>query len=104
MERCFTDLAAHTERPTIVVFDRGLLDGKAYMSDEMWASGVKELDNELRGPGRAIGTMTEEHMRQRYDGVIHLVTAADGAPEHYKFGVVEDDSGGQVAPIRPDFT
>lgn len=96
MERCFTDLAAHTERPTIVVFDRGLLDGKAYMSDEMWASGVKELDNELRGPGRAIGTMTEEHMRQRYDGVIHLVTAADGAPEHYKFGVVEDDSGGQV--------
>ena len=23
----------------------------------------------------------------RYDGVIHLVTAADGAEEHYKFGV-----------------
>ena len=36
------------------------------------------------------------HLVRRYDGVIHLVTAADGAPEHYKYGVVEDDSGGQV--------
>ena len=39
-------------------------------------------------------------MRGRYDGVVHLVTAADGAPEHYKYGVVEDDSGGQVCGLR----
>ena len=36
-------------------------------------------------------------MRERYDGVLHLVSAADGAPEAYKYGIVEDDSGGQVA-------
>ena len=35
----------------------------------------------------------------RYDGVVHLVTAADGAPSHYKYGVVEDDSGGQVRSV-----
>lgn len=32
LERCITDLAARTERPTIVVFDRGLLDCKACAS------------------------------------------------------------------------
>ena len=32
----------------------------------------------------------------RYDGVIHLVTAADGAEEHYKYGIVQDDRGGRV--------
>ena len=96
MERCFTDLAARTDRPTIVVFDRGLLDCKAYMSADDWTLGVNELDHELRGPGRVEGSVTEDHLRARYDGVIHLVTAADGVPEHYKYGVVEDDSGGQV--------
>ena len=96
MERCMTDLAARTERPTIVVFDRGLLDCKAYMSSDMWDLAVAELDNELRGHSRPQGSITEAHMRARYDGVIHLVSAADGATEHYKYGVVEDDSGGQV--------
>ena len=47
LERCFTDMAARTERPTIVVFDRGLLDCKAYMSVEMWQAGVAELDAEV---------------------------------------------------------
>mgnify|MGYP001278757513 CR=1 FL=1 len=35
-------------------------------------------------------------MLSRYDGVIHLVTAADGAPAFYKSGLVKDDSGGEV--------
>ena len=50
LERCMTDLAARTGRPTIVVFDRGLLDCKAYMSAEMWEQGVAELDVRARVP------------------------------------------------------
>ena len=38
----------------------------------------------------------DNYLLQRYDGVIHLVTAADGADAHYKWGIVEDDSGGRV--------
>jgi hypothetical protein len=30
------------------------------------------------------------------DGVLHLVTAADGAPEYYKYGKVKDDLGNTV--------
>lgn len=32
----------------------------------------------------------------RYDGVLHLVTAADGAPQFYKYGKVKDDAGNDV--------
>ena len=63
----FHDLrcAQRTERPTIVVFDRGLLDCKAYMPSEKWLEAVSELDRELRGPQRPLGSMTEEHLRAR---------------------------------------
>lgn len=95
MERCFSDLGGSTGRPTIVVFDRGLLDCRAFLSEENWQRGVRELNKELTN-GRPEGSITAEYMHQRYDGVIHLVTAADGAEAHYKHGVVTDDSGRSV--------
>ena len=95
LERCFSDLAGSSGRPTIVVFDRGLMDGRAFMTDEMWKRGLDGLNRELTG-GRPAGSINEEYMLQRYDGVVHLVTAADGAAEHYKYGVVTDDSGNAV--------
>eukprot|EP00966_Prymnesium_polylepis_P070754 1644245-Prymnesium_polylepis.1 len=36
LERSMTLMAASTGRPSILIFDRGLLDGKAYMSEEGW--------------------------------------------------------------------
>ena len=94
MERCYSDLAGSTGRPTIVVFDRGLRDCKAFMLNEEWEAALVELNSELaNGPA---GRITNEYTHQRYDGVIHLVTAADGAEEHYKYGIVEDDGGGKV--------
>ncbi|KAJ8603923.1 hypothetical protein CTAYLR_009718 [Chrysophaeum taylorii] len=81
MERSLTAVAASTGRPTIIVFDRGLMDAKGYMEEDMW-NAVLDAHN-----------ISEHYVLRRYDGVIHLVTAANGASEFYKFGIVHDDSG-----------
>jgi CYTH domain-containing protein len=47
------------------------MDISAYMSPETWADIT-----------RAVGTSTAE-LRQRYDAVLHLVSAADGAEQYY---------------------
>ena len=60
-----------TDRPCIIVCDRGTMDISAYMAPELW----EDLT-------RAVGTSTAE-LRQRYDAVLHLVSAADGAEQYY---------------------
>jgi hypothetical protein len=40
--------------------------------------------------------VTEEYILQRYDGVIHMVTAADGAAAFYRHRETEDDQGNIV--------
>lgn len=85
VERSMTGIAQSTGRPSIVVFDRGLLDGKGYMSADLWSRVLASID-EHRG-------VTEEYCLGRYDGIIHLITAADGAPSFYRCGWTEDDEG-----------
>jgi predicted ATPase len=58
-------------RPSVVFFDRGLIDMKAYMPPEMWAAVLERFK------------VTEEQLVARYDLVLHLVTAADGALGFY---------------------
>ena len=55
----------------LIVCDRGTLDNKAYMNDAEFAEAV-----------RAIGS-NEVELRDSYDAVFHLVTAAKGAEEFY---------------------
>lgn len=55
----------------LILCDRGLLDSRAYVSQE-------EFDRYAAEHG-----MNEDSIRNRYDAVFHLVTAADGAEEHY---------------------
>ena len=55
----------------IIVCDRGALDNKAYMTDAEFAGVLDEL-----GTG-------EVELRDGYDAVFHLVTAAKGAEEFY---------------------
>ncbi len=71
LEDSFMRLAETCQKPTFVVCDRGTLDISAYISKEMW----KELCQKC-------GTNTNE-LRERYDAVLHLVSAADGAEEFY---------------------
>lgn len=54
-----------------VICDRGLLDNRAYVTSEEFE----------RYSGRF--GLSENKIRCMYDGVFHLVTAADGAREHY---------------------
>ena len=101
MERCFSELAGSTGRPTIVIFDRGVLDSRAFIPEHLWARGVEDLNRELTGCSadgtkRPEGSISNEYLLKRYDGVVHLVTAADGAEAHYKHGLVTDDRGQTV--------
>lgn len=71
-EQVFLDAAEHMPADKImIVFDRGFLDNKVYMTDE-------EFTDLLGGMG-----FTEERTRNWYDAVFHLITAAKGEEEHY---------------------
>ena len=65
--------AAHTMPgdKILIVCDRGTLDNKAYMTEAEFATAVS-----------AIGS-NEVELRDNYDAVFHLVTAAKGAEEFY---------------------
>lgn len=71
MEDRFMRMAKTIDKPVIIVCDRGTMDISAYMKPEMWSDIT-----------RAVGTSTEE-LRQRYDAIFHLVSAADGAEQFY---------------------
>lgn len=57
----------------LIVCDRGLLDGKTYMTE-------KDFKNMLKG-----FRTNEVKIRDNYDAVFHLVTAAKGAEEFYTY-------------------
>lgn len=101
MERSITDIASSTGRPSIIVFDRGLVDGKAYVSAEQWRKLTEETEASAPGLDKPRKHITEEYMLARYNLIVHLVTAADGAPKFYKFGKVKDDSGRDVIRGEP---
>lgn len=71
-ERIF-EQAAHTmnAEKILIVCDRGTMDNRAYMNDLEFL----RLREELR--------MSEVELRDHYDAVFHLVTAAKGALEAY---------------------
>ena len=71
LEDKFLCMAEQCEEPTVIVLDRGALDISAYMKPEMWEKIT-----------RSVGTSTAE-LRDRYDAVLHLVSAADGAEQYY---------------------
>lgn len=71
LEDKFMRMAQECQKPSIIVCDRGAMDISAYMQPEMWEQIT-----------RAVGTSTPE-LRQRYDAVLHLVSAADGAEQYY---------------------
>lgn len=93
LERSMTNMAACTGRPSIIVFDRGLLDGKAYMTSEGWQALLDGVAHEGRDVVLLGSEISEDYILSRYDGVVHLVTAADGAVGFYKSGRTHDNLG-----------
>lgn len=71
-ERIF-ELAAKmmNKDKVLIICDRGALDNKAYMSEADFYSTLKEIG------------AREVELRDNYDAVFHLVTAAKGAEEFY---------------------
>ncbi|MCR4772838.1 MAG: AAA family ATPase [Prevotella sp.] len=72
LEDKFIKMAEQLDEPAVIVCDRGAMDISAYMKPEMWEDITK-----------AAGTSTTELREQRYDAVLHLVSAADGAEKFY---------------------
>ena len=71
LENSFMRLAETCTKPTFVVCDRGTMDISAYIDKAMWEDLCQKC-----------GTDSNE-LRQRYDAVLHLVSAADGAEQYY---------------------
>ena len=71
LEDEFTRLAETCTKPTLIVCDRGTMDISAYMTPEMWEE-ITSKEN-----------TNSNQLRERYDAVLHLVSAADGAEQYY---------------------
>eukprot|EP00299_Pterocystis_sp_00344_P013593 c6679_g1_i1.p1 GENE.c6679_g1_i1~~c6679_g1_i1.p1 ORF type:complete len:215 (-),score=44.62 c6679_g1_i1:182-805(-) len=72
LEDMFVGLANESNQPAVVVCDRGAMDGRAYMSSQMWQQMLSENNYS-----------EDEFLNRRYDSVLFLVTAAEGASDHY---------------------
>ena len=59
------------EEKILIICDRGVMDNKAYMTEEEFAEIMKAEGKNL------------VELRDQYDAVFHLVTAAKGAEEFY---------------------
>ena len=59
-------------QPTIILCDRGVMDGQAYTNDIVWQAILDET-----------GWSTIHLRERRYEAVVHMVTAADGAEKFY---------------------
>lgn len=71
LEDKFVKMAEQVNEPTIIICDRGALDISAYMQPEMW----QEIT--------ALVNTTTQTLLNRYDAVLHLVSAANGAEQFY---------------------
>lgn len=80
------------EEKVLVIYDRALLDDKAYISDE-------EFRDLLAYFGK-----TEEQVLAGYDAVLHLVTCAKGAEFAYNFGNAARYESVETAREKDDLT
>ena len=72
LEDTFEQLAQNEGKKSVLLCDRGLMDGSAYVSLEQWQAVLDEM-----------GWNPINLRDKRYDAVIHMVTAADGAADFY---------------------
>ncbi len=72
LEDSFERVLQARGKPSVLLCDRGLMDGSAYMAPEQW-------EKLLANKGLEIADVCE----CRYNAVMHLVTAAEGAERYY---------------------
>lgn len=72
LEDIFIGIALYQDCPTIILCDRGVMDGSAYTDENIWQAILDET-----------GWSTIQLRDRRYEAVVHMVTSADGATEYY---------------------
>ena len=72
LEDIFIDIALNADQKTVIICDRGVMDGSAYTDENVWQALLDET-----------AWNTIQLRDRRYEAVIHMVTAADGAEEFY---------------------
>jgi predicted ATPase len=72
LENSFENYARSTQQDCVIICDRGIMDGSAYVEKDEW-NGILNY----------AGLDTISAREGRYDAVFHLVSAADGAEEFY---------------------
>ncbi len=72
LEETYISQAESCKQPSVVLMDRGVMDNRGFIDADTWQALLDFNDwNEV--------TLRD----QRYDAVIHMITAADGAQEFY---------------------
>lgn len=71
LEDSFSRMAETLDQPVIIVCDRGTMDISTYLSEDFWNRIISEHG------------YSNTQLRERYDAVLHLVSAADGAEQFY---------------------
>ena len=71
LEDSFQRMAETLQQPVIIVCDRGTMDISTYLTPDFWNRIISEEG------------YTNSQLRNRYDAVLHLVSAADGAEQFY---------------------
>ena len=72
IEKAFFEFARASEKASVLLMDRGIPDGFAYLPLSDWTGLLCEL-----------GLVHHDLRDKRYDAVVHLMTAAIGAEAHY---------------------
>ena len=72
LEDIFLETAIESDRPTVILCDRGVMDGMAYTTNEVWQALLDDTH-----------WSTIQLRDRRYEAVIHMVTAANGAAKFY---------------------
>ena len=72
LEDQFSRMASTLDQPVLIVCDRGTMDISTYLTPEVWKKIIGE-----------VGYTVEQLRDERYDAVLHLVSAADGAEQFY---------------------
>ena len=72
LEDIFLESGLENDAPTVILCDRGVMDGFAYTTNEVWQALLDETH-----------WSTIQLRDRRYEVVILMVTAADGAEQFY---------------------
>jgi predicted ATPase len=73
LEDVFIEIAQTSNQHTIILNDRGVMDGSAYTDEHVWQAILDEM-----------GWSTIQLRDRRYEAIIHMTTAAEGAEEFYQ--------------------